>query len=88
VPNVFVQVMRRGYQEGRRQLLPSGRASTNDLGECRLFGLAPARCYLSATADPDFLEPHEDKGNSVTVREGTAETVTLQLLPASAPQIR
>jgi protocatechuate 3,4-dioxygenase beta subunit len=57
VPNVFIQVMRMGYMEGRRQLLPAaGRASTNDLGEYRIFALAPGRYYLSATAmSPGFL---------------------------------
>jgi protocatechuate 3,4-dioxygenase beta subunit len=49
VSNVNVQVLRPGYNQGRRQLVPSqGRSMTNDLGEYRIFGLAPGRYYVSA----------------------------------------
>jgi protocatechuate 3,4-dioxygenase beta subunit len=47
--NVQVQAMMHRYMQGRRQLMPSGSASTNDLGEYRIFGLPPGRYFLSAT---------------------------------------
>ncbi len=50
VPGVRVQVLRYRYVRGERQLIPSGRDQTNDLGEYRVYGLAPGRYYVSATA--------------------------------------
>lgn len=44
-----VQAMMHRYQQGKRQLMPAGNSQTNDLGEYRIFGLAPGRYYLSAT---------------------------------------
>ena len=49
VANAQVQAMRYRYTQGRKQLQPFGGSSTNDLGEYRMFGLAPGRYYLSAT---------------------------------------
>ncbi|MGH9817823.1 MAG: carboxypeptidase regulatory-like domain-containing protein, partial [Candidatus Acidiferrales bacterium] len=49
VPYVAVQVLRHSYVRGQRQLIPAGSASTNDLGEFRIFGLPPGRYYVSAT---------------------------------------
>lgn len=46
--HVQVQATSRRYLQGRRQLVPSGAGSTNDLGEFRIFGLAPGRYYVSA----------------------------------------
>src|SRR5712691_3323200 len=47
VSNVQVQLVRSA--QGRRQLTLSGAGSTNDLGEYRIFGVAPGRYLLSAT---------------------------------------
>ena len=44
----IVQVSRLQYMQGRKQLGRSGGATTNDLGEYRVFGLAPGRYYLNA----------------------------------------
>lgn len=49
VPYVAVQVLRHSYVRGQRQLIPAGSASTNDLGEFRIFGLPSGRYYVSAT---------------------------------------
>lgn len=50
VSDVYVQVLRPGYARGRRQLTAMpGRTTTNDLGEYRIYGLAPGRYYVSAT---------------------------------------
>lgn len=49
VSYVRVDLFRYGYVQGRRQRMPAGGASSNDLGEYRIFGLAPGRYFLSAT---------------------------------------
>jgi hypothetical protein len=42
----------------RLGLIPAGSAAqTNDLGEFRLFGLAPGEVYVQATSRPDFGRP-------------------------------
>ena len=47
--HVQMQAMTYRYMQSRRQLFPAGQGSTNDLGEYRIFGLAPGRYYLNAT---------------------------------------
>ncbi len=49
IQNAQVQVMRYSYPGGKRQLGPVQQATTNDLGEYRIPGLAPGRYYISAT---------------------------------------
>jgi protocatechuate 3,4-dioxygenase beta subunit len=50
VADAEVTAMRLQYQNGRRRLVPTGRnASTNDLGQFRIFGLPPGDYYVSAT---------------------------------------
>jgi hypothetical protein len=47
-----VRIMLQGYRymQGRKQLtMTGGGGSTNDLGEFRLFGIAPGKYFLSAT---------------------------------------
>ena len=44
-----VQLQRNRYYQGKKQLLPSNSASTNDLGEYRIFGVPGGKYYLSAT---------------------------------------
>src|SRR5262249_3331853 len=46
--NVEVLAMKASYPEGQRTLIPVQSATTNDLGEYRLFWLAPGRYYISA----------------------------------------
>lgn len=45
---VRVQALRYSYFRGQRELVLSGGAVTNDLGEYRLYGLAPGRYYILA----------------------------------------
>lgn len=47
--SVMVQLMRYRYVNGRKQLTPANGSSTNDLGEYRVYGIAPGRYYVSAT---------------------------------------
>jgi protocatechuate 3,4-dioxygenase beta subunit len=50
VADAFVSVMRYQYIRGRRRLLPAGRSSqTNDLGQYRIYGLAPGEYYVSVS---------------------------------------
>jgi protocatechuate 3,4-dioxygenase beta subunit len=49
VHGVSVRVVRYRYMMGRRQLVPLSSAGTDDLGEYRIFGIAPGRYYLEAT---------------------------------------
>jgi len=48
VQYVQVNVLRYRFFRGKRQLVPSGGSSTDDLGDYRIFGLAPGKYYLSA----------------------------------------
>jgi protocatechuate 3,4-dioxygenase beta subunit len=45
---VQVMAMTHRYMQGRKQLMPAQGSSTNDLGEYRIFGLAPGKYFLSA----------------------------------------
>ena len=45
-----VMAMRSAWSNGRRRLQPTGRsATTNDLGQFRIYGLSPGDYYVSAT---------------------------------------
>ncbi|HXP87350.1 MAG TPA: carboxypeptidase-like regulatory domain-containing protein [Bryobacteraceae bacterium] len=49
VAAVQVQMMRYRYVNGRKQLTFANGNSTNDLGEYRIYGIAPGRYFVSAT---------------------------------------
>src|SRR5262249_10150596 len=50
VAEADVTAMRMQYQNGRRRLSQAGRnATTNDLGQFRIYGLPPGEYYVSAT---------------------------------------
>ena len=51
VANLSVSVMQYRYVSGRRQLVPAGRAHTDDRGQYRVFGLPAGDYYVSAFAD-------------------------------------
>lgn len=46
--NVMVNALKYSYREARRELTLVTEAQSNDLGEFRLFGLAPGRYFVSA----------------------------------------
>lgn len=48
VEGAEVNALKYGYYQGRRRLLPAGSARTNDLGEYRIYGLAPGQYVISA----------------------------------------
>jgi protocatechuate 3,4-dioxygenase beta subunit len=74
VASVSVQAQTYHRIEGRKQLVPSGFASTNDLGEYRIFGLAPGRYYLSATYSQPMWEPTQDRSAKSPPEEGYVAT--------------
>ncbi len=50
MPEVQVALQRYQFMQGQRRLIPAGRrASTDDMGEFRLFGIPPGQYILSAT---------------------------------------
>ena len=56
--NVQVQATSNRYIQGRRQLVPNGTSSTNDLGEYRIFGLAPGPILCQCDSPfPNELRP-------------------------------
>jgi protocatechuate 3,4-dioxygenase beta subunit len=61
VPYANLQVFRQQYIQGRKQLMRMNGASTNDLGEYRVFGLPPGRYYLSADARSNMQPQAEDE---------------------------
>ena len=54
VADAFVQPMVFQYQRGRRQLVPDGGTSTNDLGEFRLHDLRPGKYIVSASRNSPY----------------------------------
>jgi protocatechuate 3,4-dioxygenase beta subunit len=44
-----IQALRSRYMNGKRQLLPEGNASTDDLGNYRMHSLEPGRYYVKAS---------------------------------------
>jgi protocatechuate 3,4-dioxygenase beta subunit len=69
VSYVDVQVLRQIRAQGRKQMSRTGAASTNDLGEYRVFGLTPGRYYVSATSRRNqnaTLPPGEDEEYATT----------------------
>ncbi len=66
VPNIDVQVSRLQYMQGRKQLARSSSRMTDDLGEYRIFGLAPGQYYVSALYRPNANAPASPEGQYVT----------------------
>jgi hypothetical protein len=65
IADVRVAPMRYQYVQGRRQLNPAGRVSTtNDIGEFRIFGLAPGQYFISASTQANFAAGILDSGAS------------------------
>jgi len=67
---VAVRAMRQVYTDGRKALQTTTEQETNDLGEFRVFGLAPGRYYISAeipgwnriVGDREFSSPEKNTG--------------------------
>jgi carboxypeptidase family protein len=75
-PSVNVSVAPMRYQfdnRGRRRLTPAGGATTNDLGEFRLFALAPADYYLLVTFPGEFSDSNDRATYAPIYYPGTAD---------------
>jgi len=61
-PNVMVMPMRYVYVNGERRMQQTGAgASTNDLGEYRVYGLMPGRYFVTATPGRNFSDDGGDR---------------------------
>lgn len=49
-----VQAFSPRYDEGKRVLLPASQGVTNDLGEYRIYGLAPGRYYVNVSQQESY----------------------------------
>src|SRR5581483_2917225 len=85
VANVQVQALKYQFEDGRRNLAPVGWATSNDLGEYRLYGLAPGQYYVSATYTPSlFGQPAAEGGYAPTYYPGTSDPARAAALEARA----
>jgi len=80
--DVSVAPMRYQFVQGRRRLTGSGRqATTNDIGEFRLFGIAPGQYYLQATLRSGMImtgESDDRSGYAATYYPGTPNVAEAQ----------
>jgi protocatechuate 3,4-dioxygenase beta subunit len=94
LPGVRISVYKYAYHKGKRRLTPAGTGITNDLGEYRVFGLAPGRYVVSAisrpptdlnlTVDRTAGEARPEEGYPATFFPGTMEASAATLLELSA----
>ena len=95
-PAPEIQVAPERYQvvQGQRRLFPSGRsATTNDIGEFRLFGIPPGQYYISATSrnmsgfNPNASpSPNERTAYAPVYFPGTMNAAEAQRITVSAGQ--
>jgi hypothetical protein len=88
-PLVDTQVMAMRYQfvQGTRRLMPAGSRMTNDVGEFRVFGLAPGQYYLAATLRNDQAANANDRETyTTTYYPGTPSLSGAQALTISQGQ--
>jgi hypothetical protein len=83
--NVNVEVLRRTYSSGRIEVGAVGNATTNDLGEYRVFGLAPGRYYVRATMQfgSAFFSADENELISETSRQQAATSYAPTFYPGT-----
>ena len=61
VANSQVQLARTSYAQGKKQLSYANGAQTNDLGEYRIFGVAPGKYYLAVNYRPSLYMNSVDR---------------------------
>jgi protocatechuate 3,4-dioxygenase beta subunit len=74
-----VQLLRERWLNGRRQLVPVGADSTNDLGEYRISGIGAGRYFAMASFRRPMVNP--------TVRRGPETESTLNYAPIFYPGV-
>jgi hypothetical protein len=93
VSDVQLSVMRYGYAQGRRQLVPTGRLGfSNDIGDYRIYGLPPGQYYVSATlrsGNPfDVASSNDRSGYAPTYYPGTPTLSEAQRITVDLGQTR
>jgi len=94
MPHVMLNAIRQVYRDGKREFQSSAWDRSNDLGEYRIFGLAPGRYYVSAeeqtwnrvVGDREFNPVEKDTGEKAYAKIyfptsldlGKASTVTVK----------
>ena len=96
MPNASVTALRRQYQQGQSRLFPAGdRAQANDIGEYRIFGLAPGQYYVSSTVQALTLAmpignsvevSGQNSGYAPTFYPGTADAASAQKVTVGVAQ--
>ena len=93
VPNVQVSTMLHRYTPRGKQLMQTGGSSTNDLGEFRIFGIAPGRYYLQAThgmrwdaAMDRSARTGPEEGYVPTYFPGTTDPASASMIDVTAGQ--
>jgi hypothetical protein len=89
IADVQVSAMRYQYTPAGRRLMPSGRqASTNDIGEFRLFALMPGEYYVSATFRNQMFDAITDdrSGYAPTYYPGTTDVAGAQRVTVGVGQ--
>jgi len=89
LPDTMVSVQRYQNMGGQRRLVSAGRpATTNDIGEFRLFAIPPGQYYLSATMRPMGMGDTDDKsGYAPTYFPGTPSIAEAQKLNVGLGQV-
>lgn len=88
IPNAQVQLMLSRFFQGKRQMMPTGYASTNDLGEYRLFAVAAGKYFLSVNlrnfnasmAVDRSVNQQTDEGYAATYYPGTNDLSAAALI--------
>jgi len=78
-----VTALRSSYSNGKRKLTPAGMNSTNDLGEYRLFGLAPGRYFISVTYHPGAIHAGFDEDFDYNGADSLKENYVLTYYPGT-----
>jgi carboxypeptidase family protein len=88
ISDVQVTVQQYRYLQGRRRLMQAGRSvTTNDIGEFRIYGLAPGQYYLSAFFRNLQQGNSDDRSGYVpTYYPGTANPQTAEKIVLAAGQ--
>ena len=87
--DVQVSALRYQFAQGRRRLSNAGRTGvTNDIGEFRIFGLAPGQYYLSATLRNAQMgiETDDRSGYAPTYYPGSPNAETAQKITVGIGQ--
>jgi protocatechuate 3,4-dioxygenase beta subunit len=89
LPDAMVMVQRYQNFGGQKRLAPAGRtATTNDVGEFRLFAIPPGQYYLSATLRPMGMMADTDdrSGYAATYFPGTPSLAEAQRITVGIGQ--